>query len=180
MPKLSRAGALGAASAFVLTAPSLHAQLVAAATRADAGDIRLLNTSIPLERAAIKAYADAAASNVLAPTVLAVLKTFMADHQAHLDALSAAVVQGGATPAADTAPLPTPTPSPATEPDILAFAYSIERLAASTYLAAVAQFKNRDLATTAASIVGVDATHVALLAEALKKNPAYPSSFVTA
>lgn len=178
MPKISRASALGAASALVLTSPLLYAQLVAAAAKADAGDIKLLNTAIPLERAAVKAYADAAATNLLSPAVLVVLKSFMADHQAHLDALSAAVSQGGATPAPETAAIPAPTL--ANEADILGFAYTIERLAASTYLGTIAQFKNRDLATTAAAIMGVEATHVALLAEALKKNPAYPSSFITA
>lgn len=178
MPKISRANALGATSALVLTSPLLYAQLVSAAAKADAGDIKLLNTAIPLERAAIKAYGDAAATNLVSPNVLAVLKTFMADHQAHLDALSAAVTQGGATPSPDTAAVTAPTL--ASEADILAFALTIERLAANTYLGTVAQFKNRDLATTAASIMGVETTHVALLAEALKKNPAYPSSFVTA
>lgn len=178
MPKISRAKALGATSALILTSPLAYASLVAAATKADASDIKLLNTAIALERAAVKAYADAAATNLLSPTALSVLKSFMNDHQAHLDALSAAVTQGGATPAPETATIAAATL--ANEADILSFAYTIERLAANTYLGSIAQFKNRDFATTAASIMGVDATHVALLAEALKKNPAYPTSFVTA
>ena len=178
MPKLSRANALGATSAIALTAPLLVRNFVLAAQKADGGDIKLLNTAIPLERAAIKAYADAAATKLLSPAVLAVATSFMADHQAHLDALVAAVTEGGATPSPDTAPL---TPPPlANERDILAFAYTVERLAASTYLGTIAQFKNRDLATTAASIMGIETTHVALLAEALRKNPAYPSGVVTA
>lgn len=176
MPNLSRSSALGAVSAAALAAPLVFANFARAAAKADAGDIKLLNTAIPLERAAIKAYADAAALNVLSPGVLGVLKSFMADHQAHLDALAAAVTQGGATPAPETATLQTPTLK--TEGDILAYAYTVERLAATTYLGTVAQFKNRDLATTAAAIMGVETTHVALLAEALRKNPAYPSGFV--
>ncbi len=178
MPIISRASALGVSSVLALAAPLLFERVVLAAGKADPGDIKLLNTVIPLERAALKAYGDAAATNILTPPVLAVAKSFMADHQAHLDALVAAITQGGATPSADTAALATPTL--ATEADILNFAYTVERLAASTYLGTVAQFKNRDLATTAASIMGVATTHVALLAEALKKNPAYPTSFVTA
>ncbi|GAC1303283.1 MAG: hypothetical protein NVSMB19_13150 [Vulcanimicrobiaceae bacterium] len=178
MSKISRASALGAASALLIMSPQLAARVVQAAPRADGGDVKLLNSSIALERAALKAYADAAATNLLTPTVLSVLKTFMADHQTHLDSLVTAVTQGGATPSPETAPIP--TPAFATEADILAHAYTIERLAASTYLGTIAQFKNRDLAATAASIVGVDAAHVALLAEALKRNPAYPSGFVTA
>lgn len=175
---ISRARALGATSALVLSSPSLYARLVAAAGKADPADIKLLNTAIPLERAAVKAYADAAATNLVSPSVLTVLKAFAADHQAHLDALSAAVTQGGATPSPDTATLPAATLG--NELDILNFAYTIERLAANTYLGTVAAFKSRDLAATAASIMGVEATHVALLAEALRKSPAYPSGFITA
>ncbi len=178
MTIFSRAKALGATSALLLTSPLLKAQFAAAAGKGDAGDIKLLDAAVSLERAAVKAYGDAAASNLVTPSVLAVLKSFMADHQAHLDALAAAVTQSGATPSADTAAVATPQLT--TEADILSFAYTIERLAASTYLAAIAQYKNRDLATTAASIMGVDATHVALLAEALKRNPAYPNGFITA
>ena len=177
MPNITRSSALGATSAVALAAPLVFANFARAAQRADAGDIKLLNTAIPVERAAIKAYADAAALNVLSPSVLAVLRGFMADHTAHLDALVAAVTQGGATPAPESATLQTPPLK--TEIDILDYAYTVERLAANTYLGTIAQFKNRDLATTAASILGVETTHVALLAEALRKNPAYPSSFVT-
>ncbi len=177
MPKITRSSALGAASAVALAAPLVFANFARAAQKADAGDIKLLDTAIPLERAAIKAYADAAALNVLSPSVLAVLKGFMADHQAHLDALTAAVTQGGATPSQATATLPIATLK--TEADVLGYAYTVERLAANAYLGTVAQFKNRDLATTAAAIMGVETTHVALLAEALRKNPAYPTGFVT-
>ena len=178
MPNISRATALGAATAAVVAAPVLFERLALAASKADPADIKLLNTAVPLERAAVKAYADADATNLLSPQARVVLKSFMADHQAHLDALVAAVAQGGATPSPDTATIPVPTL--ANELDILNYAYTIERLAASTYLSTIALFKNRDLATTAAAIMGVETTHVALLAEALKKNPAYPSSFVSA
>ncbi len=177
MSNISRSSALGVASALAFAAPVLF-DVVRAAGKIDQADVKLLNSAISLERAAVKAYADAQALNVLSPTVLAVSKGFMADHQAHLDALVAAVTQGGGTPSADLATVPSDTLR--TEADILNFIYTVERLAANTYLTSVAQFKNRDFATTAAAILGVDATHVALLAEALRKNPAYPSSFVTA
>ncbi|MBC5822155.1 MAG: ferritin-like domain-containing protein [Candidatus Eremiobacteraeota bacterium] len=66
------------------------------------------------------------------------------------------------------------------EIDVLGFAYTIERMLADVHLAPVATYRNRDYAKTAASILGVETTHVALLAEALRRNPAYPSSFVAA
>lgn len=178
MPNISRANALGATSALILS-PVLYARLAQAAAKADPADIKLLDAAIAAERAALKTYVDATAISVLTPSVLAVLKSFMADHQAHLDALTAAVTQSGSAVAPETAAA-VATPALATEADVLALAYTTERLVASTYLDSIAKFKNRDFATTAASIMGVDATHVALLAEALKRNPAYPTSFITA
>lgn len=139
MPNISRATALGAATAAVVAAPVLFERLALAASKADPADIKLLNTAVPLERAAVKAYADADATNLLSPQARVVLKSFMADHQAHLDALVAAVAQGGATPSPDTATIPVPTL--ANELDILNYAYTIERLAASTYLSTIALFK---------------------------------------
>jgi hypothetical protein len=84
--------------------------------------------------------------------------------------------QNNATVGTDTATL-TINP-PKTEADVLANALAFEKQLASYYLAAIPQFKNRDLAKTAASILGVDATHVALLAEALRQSPAYPGGFL--
>ncbi|GAC1441045.1 MAG: hypothetical protein NVS2B8_07440 [Vulcanimicrobiaceae bacterium] len=176
MPSITRLRALGATGAVALAAPFLTA-IAGAAPRADGADLKLLNSVIPLERAAVKAYAEATALGILGPGVLAVLKRFMADHQAHLDALVAAVTQAGGVLSPDTAPLEVPTLK--TERDVLDFTYTVERLVASTHLGTIAQYKNRDFATTAAAIMGVDTTHVALLAEALRKTPAYPTSFVT-
>jgi hypothetical protein len=94
-----------------------------------------------------------------------------------LSALVALVQQAGQTPSSDTTALEAPAMK--AEADLLAFALGIERQLASAYLSSVPQYKNRDFAKTAAAILGVDTTHVALLAEALRQNPAYPGSFTT-
>jgi len=162
-------GALAAVGIFAALRPPADA-------RADADDIKLLNNSISLELAAIKMYADAVTANLLTANVANVTNQFAADHTAQRDAIIAQVQQGGGTPATEPAPLQAPTMT--TEADFLAFALAGERQLASSYLAAVPQFKNRDLAKLAASILGVDATHVALLSEALRQTPAYPGGFL--
>ncbi len=175
MSTLTRAQALGAAGALGLTAPLLtHCTLAAGAI--DAGDATSLGSELALERAAVKAYTDAAASGIVSPSVLAVLNSFLADHTAHRDALIAALTTAGRQAPEDVATLDTPVLH--AEVDVLGFAYTIERMLADAHLAPVATYKNRDYAKTAASILGVETTHVALLAEALRRNPAYPSSFV--
>lgn len=172
---ISRVSALGAVAALGTVGP-LALLPALSAERADPGDVKLLEGALELELAAIKAYGDAAAGNLSAP-VAATLMQFSNDHSAHRDALLALVQQAGQTPGTDAATVPAVV-QPQLERDALAGALTLERQLASSYLAAVPEFKNRDLAKTAASILGVDATHVALLSEALRENPAYPGGFL--
>jgi hypothetical protein len=172
---LSRANALGAFTALGLLGP-IGLRVAAAADRADPGDMKLLDGAISLERAAIKAYADATAANILSAPVAAVLAQFSNDHAAQRDALAQIMQESGVTPGTDTTVL-TLNP-PRTEADVMDNALAFERQIASYYLAAIPEFKNRDFAKTAGSILGVDATHVALLSEALRRNPAYPGGFL--
>jgi rubrerythrin len=161
-----------AAAAF---SPLLLSSLAEAAVSADPADIASLNAAIELERAGIKAYNDAAATKLLSPAVLAIAAGFIADHTAHLDALSGAVKAAGATPSTGIAPIAYPTL--ASEHDIIVFANVVERKAASTYLSVIPDLKNRQLAGVAAAILGVETTHVALLSNVLGVKP-YPSGFV--
>jgi rubrerythrin len=177
MDVISRAKALGATSALALVGPSLLGQFLLAAEKIDPDDLKLLNVAIAYERAGIKAYTDAAATKLVSAPVFAVMQQFVADHTAHLSALTAAVTQAGGQPTGDTTQLTYPNFQSQT--DIVTFAYGVERGAAGAYLSTIAAFKNRNFAQLAATILGVETTHVALLAQALHKNPAYPSGFVT-
>lgn len=156
--------------------PALRA-FASAATRASDSDLSILNVAIELERAGIKAYQDASATGLLSAHVGAVAAGFMRDHMAHRDALIAAVTAGGGTPSVKVANLPYPALK--SESDILAFAKSVEEKAASTYLSVIPDLQDRHLAQVAASILGVETTHVALLAEALGQLPAYKNGFVS-
>jgi len=146
-----------------------------AAQRADPADIDALNAAIALERAGIAAYASAAATGLLSPPVLALAGRFVADHAAHRDALIGAVRAAGFTPTDAVAPIA--TPSLTVERDVLAFAQVVEMKAASTYLSVVPDLVDRRLAGVAAAILGVETTHVALLAEALHVR-VYAAGFV--
>jgi len=147
-----------------------------AAVAATPGDLAVLNSAIPLERAGIKAYADAASLGILSPGVLAVAKGFMADHMAHRDALIAAVKAGGGVPSEETVKLV--YPSLKTEKDILVFAQSVEKQAASAYLGVFPMLQDKALAKAAASILGVETMHVGILATALGQPQPY-SGFIS-
>ena len=177
MNTLSRSALLGAGSAIALVGLPLMTTFVEAAEKADPGDIASLNAAIELERAGIKAYQDAAATGILSKEVLAIASGFAADHTAHRDALIAAVKASGNTPSTATAKLTYPPLK--TTADILNFAMVVERKAASTYLSVIPDLKDPAFRQAAASILGVETTHVTLLAQALGVGPAYKSSFTT-
>lgn len=151
-------------------------QLAARAASADPGDIAMLNAAIELERAGIKAYDDAASTKLLSPRVLDVAMLFKRDHITHLAALTAAVETAGASVSQATAHID--YPKLASEADILAFAQTVEEKAASTYLSVIPEFKDRNLAQVAGSILGVETIHVGVLAQALHTFPPYPGGFV--
>lgn len=158
-------------TSFGMTAPSLISSMIDHAKGATSADIVMLNGAIELENAGIKAYSDAFALNLLSPGVLAVAQGFRADHQAHGAALAAAVSSAGGTPTTATAKLEYPALN--SEKDILSFAETVERLAATTYLTEIGKLSNPALAQLMASILGVETTHVSTLASALKEDRPY-------
>ncbi len=175
--QVSRAKLLGAGTALAAFGPSLLGPFIATAQAADEDDVALLNSAISLERAGIKAYKDAGATGLLSAPILAVAKGFMQDHMAHRDALIAAVKTAGATPTDKTTALDYPVLK--SQNDILTFAQTVERGAATAYLTAIPKFKNRMLAKAAGSILGVETTHVALLAYTLKQGTEPYKNFVS-
>jgi hypothetical protein len=171
----SRRRFVATATAAALAGTALLRDLAEAAEGADPGDLALLNSGIELERAGIKAYADAAATGLLSPAVLKIGLGFRSDHEAHRDALISAVRAGGGK--VTDATLAIPYPPLGSQTDILAFALHVEHLAATKYLTIIPLLRDRDLAKASGSILGIETTHVALLAEALGQ-PAYPQPFV--
>ena len=158
-------------SALAVFGPALISSMMKEAEAATPSDIGLLNGAIELEYAGIKAYTDAFSLNLLSGPVLEIAKGFRADHQAHAAALAAAVRASGGTPTTKTAKLQ--YPSLKSEADILAFAETVERAAATSYLTDIGKLSNPALAKIMASILGVETTHVATLAGALKQGRPY-------
>lgn len=171
MLNISRVRFLGAGTALAAFGPALLTPFIAAAAQASEGDVKILNVALALERAGIKAYQDSAKTGLLSPSVLAVAKGFMSDHIAHRDALIGAIKAAGQTPTSETTKVAYPTL--ASESDILKFAQGVEKGAVTTYLSVIASFTDRSLAKVAASILGVEATHVSTLAAALKEAAPY-------
>ncbi len=164
---------LTAASTFALPARSF------AASMSTEGDIKMLNIALGLEYQAIAAYQVGAESGLLKKPVLAVAVGFQAQHKAHAGVLESTITKLGGTPveAMQPAQYNFPTSALKNQADVLRFAAGLEQGAASAYLGTVPQFHNRDLAKAAASILGDETMHWAILLNALGENPV-PAAFI--
>jgi hypothetical protein len=143
------------------------------------GDVGVLNSALGLEYQAIAAYQVGAESGLLQKPVLALALQFQGDHKQHAQLLSGTIGKLGGTPveAKPVADYHFPVDTLKNQADVLRFAAGLEKGAASAYLGAVPIFANRDLAKAAASILGDETMHWAVLRHALGENPV-PSSFI--
>lgn len=144
------------------------------ATQADA---RILNTALAAELEAVAAYQVGAESGLLLKPALDLAVTFQGHHREHADVLAKTIEKLGGKPVAAKARYDFPTAKLKSQADVLRFAAALETGAVSAYLGAVPVFANRELAKAAASILGDEAMHWAVLRQAVGEIPV-PSAFV--
>jgi len=171
---LLQSGAVLSGAAVALLAGR---DVLAATSGAAAGDVRILNTALAAEYEAIAAYQVGADSGLLQKPVLDLAVTFQGQHKEHADVLAKTVQKLGGTPVTAKAKYEFPVATLKTQADVLTFAAGLEKGAVSAYLGAVPLFENRDLAKAAASILGDEAMHWAVLRQALGMPPV-PAAFV--
>ncbi|HTU67273.1 MAG TPA: ferritin-like domain-containing protein [Steroidobacteraceae bacterium] len=143
-----------------------------------ANDIGILNSALAAEQQAIAAYGVGAGSGLLKGPVLALATTFQGHHKQHADVLAGAIHKLGGSPVAAKAKYDFPVETLKTQNDVLRFAAGLEQGAVSAYLGAVPLFKDRELSKAAASILGDEAMHWAVLRQALGDEPV-PAAFVS-
>lgn len=140
-------------------------------------DVRILNAALGAEYEAIAAYQLGAESGLLQKPTLDLAVTFQGQHKEHADLLSKTVAKLGGKPVLAKAKYTFPTDKLKNQADVLRFAAMLEKGAVSAYLGAVPILGNRDLAKAAASILGDEAMHWAILRNALGEPPV-PSAFM--
>ena len=175
---LSESGLVLSASAVALLA---GCESLAAAQKntdsAGGSDVAILNTALGAEREAIAAYQLGADSGLLDAGTKGLALKFQGHHKAHADLLAATVAKLGGQPVAAKKQYAFPVEKLKSQTDVLHFAAQLEEGAVSAYLGAVPAFGNRDLARAAASILGDEAMHWAILRNALGEDPV-PAAFV--
>ena len=173
---LGRSGVLLSGSAIALLAGC--ETLAAGQKKTDpANDVAILNTALGAEREAVAAYQLGADSGLLESGVKSLALQFQGHHKAHADLLAATVSRLGGRPVEAKAKYDFPVNQLKNQADVLRFASQLEQGAVSAYLGAVPKFDNRDLSRAAASILGDEAMHWAILRNALGEDPV-PAAFV--
>ena len=151
--------------------------LAAGAGAADPRDVQILNTALGAELEAIAAYQLGAESKLLQKPVLDLALTFQGHHKEHADVLAKTIEKLGGKAVVAKTTYNFPVAQLKSQADVLQFAAKLEQGAVSAYLGAVPLFGNRDLAKAAASILGDEAMHWAVLRQALGMAPV-PSAFM--
>jgi len=167
------------ASAIALLAGNEKLALVgSAAAQPTNNDVIILNSALGAEQQAIAAYQLGAESGLLQKPVLDLAVQFQGHHKAHADILAKTVQKLGGKPLAPLKDYAFPKDKLKSQNDVLAFAASLEKGAVSAYLGAVPILTDRELAKAAASILGDEAMHWAVLRQALGQNPV-PDAFMS-
>ncbi|MBC8026571.1 MAG: ferritin-like domain-containing protein [Steroidobacteraceae bacterium] len=143
-----------------------------------ANDVAILNSAIAAEHEAIAAYGVGAGSGLLKGGVLQLAMTFQGHHKQHVEVLAGVVERLGGKAAAAKQNYSFPVETLKTQNDVLRFAAGLEKGAVSAYLGAVPLFMDRELSKAAASILGDEAMHWAVLRGALGEDPV-PAAFVS-
>jgi rubrerythrin len=172
---LGKSGLLLSGAAVALL--SGNEALAAKSSDSVADDVRILNTALGAELEAVAAYQLGADSGLLQKPALDLALTFQGHHKEHADVLSKTIAKLGGKPVSAKDKYSFPTDKLKSQVDVLKFAASLEQGAVSAYLGAVPLFGNRDLAKAAASILGDEAMHWAVLRNALGEAPV-PSAFM--
>jgi rubrerythrin len=172
---LSRSGLVLSGAAVALLAGR---DALAAKSGDKSSDTNILNTALAAELEAIAAYQVGAESGLLQKPVLDLAVTFQGHHKEHAEVLAKTIQKLGGKAVAAKSKYTFPVEKLKSQADVLRFAAGLEQGAVSAYLGAVPLFGNRDLSKAAASILGDEAMHWAVLRQALGEAPV-PSAFVS-
>lgn len=169
------AATLSAGAVLLLAGCGGSRTAMAAAPEAD---INILNSALGAEQEAVAAYQVGAESGLLSKPALDLAVQFQGHHKEHAAVLAKTVQDLGGTAVEPMARYDFPVENLKSEADVLRFAAGLEKGAVSAYLGAVPLFAERELAKAAASILGDEAMHWAVLRGALGENPV-PVAFVS-
>lgn len=141
-------------------------------------DIEILNMALGAEQFAVAAYGLAAQAGLLSEGVIQVARTFQSHHGQHAHKIQETILSLGSEPVKPLSQDEYAKKLPSTlidEKSLVHYALTLEKGATITYLNAISEFENRKIAQAAASILGDEAMHWAVLRNALGLVPVHIS-----
>jgi hypothetical protein len=167
-------------SAFAVALLAGRPSLAAEPSAGTSDDIELLDTALVLEHQAIAAYQIGIESGLLSKPVLDVAQQFQGDHKKHAELVTATIVKLGGKPVKmrKITEYGVPVDKIKNQIDVIKFAADLEHGAALAYVSTIPVFTNRDIAKAAASILGTETIHWAVLRQVLGL-PADAAPFIT-
>ena len=165
-------GALAAGALYGATA--VTPLIRKAFAKGSMGDIDILNFALTLEYLEAAFYQGAAGVKGLSSEVAGYVKTFGAEEQEHVDALTATIRDLGGMPVE--APGVDFGDAFSSADKFIALAITLEDTGVSAYNGAAPMIDSKDLLATAGGIVQVEARHAAAMRYAAGENPA-PEAF---
>ena len=168
-----RGGAKLTLSAFAVGLLAGKPGLAAEPANGTSDDAELLDTALVLEHQAIAAYQIGADSGLLQKPVLDVALGFQNDHKQHAELLTTTIVKLGGTPVKmrKVTEYGVPVDKLKSQTDVLRFAATLEHGAAVAYISTIPIFTSRELARAAATILGTETIHWAVLRQVLGDPP---------
>jgi rubrerythrin len=176
-PDMTRRNLLGTTKKLTLSAFAIAMlagrPLLAAEPAGTSDDVELLDTALVLEHQAIAAYQIGIESGLLEKAVLDIALQFQGDHKKHAELVTATIVKLGGKPVKmrKITEYGVPIDKIKTQTDIIKFAVELEHGAALAYVSTIPVFTNREIAKAAATILGTETIHWAVLRKALGMNP---------
>ena len=138
------------------------------------GDIDILNYALTLEYLEAAFYEGAAKTPGLSKEVAGYVKTFGAEEQEHVDALTATITDLGGTPVK--APKADFGDAFTSAEKLIPLAITFEDVGVSAYNGAAPEIESKTLLATAGGIVQVEARHAATIRFAAGEDPS-PEAF---
>lgn len=133
----------------------------------DQADVEILNGALDLELQSVEAYKVAAGR--MRGSVLEIGKRFLAQEQEHADGLATAIEDAGGRP--NRAKASYDFPQMRTQEDAVKFVLALENDTIAAYIDALPKFSQGELRATAASILTIEAEHIAVLLDAIGMDP---------
>jgi bacterioferritin (cytochrome b1) len=160
-------------SAFAVALLAGRPSLAAEPAAGTSDDVELLDTALVLEHQAIAAYQIGIESGLLEKAVLDIALQFQGDHKKHAELVAATIVKLGGKPVKmrKITEYGVPINKIKTQTDVIKFAAELEHGAALAYVSTIPIFTSREIAKAAASILGTETIHWAVLRKALGLNP---------